>query len=158
MGGDLQWPIRRQQLRRIGESVTAHRRGSGRPHKGIDLFARADTPVYPAASGIVTAVVDGRESKDESLHRAGLFVEIVDDSGRLHRYLHLGSVSVREGAKASLGNPIGKVGAIGASGVEHSRPHVHYELRADVPQSGYGTPIDPLTVLPSLYPERDGVA
>ncbi len=57
----------------------ARRAGSGRPHKGVDLFAEAGSPVLSAAYGRVLRVVDGRTAdpkKQEGLARAGLFVDV----------------------------------------------------------------------------------
>ena len=148
------WPIPLSRLRRVGESVLARRAGSGRPHKGVDLFADADTPVLSAVYGRVLRVVDGRTAdrlKDESLWRAGLFVDVRGIDRRIYRYLHLGSHAVTAGQPIRAGDPIGTVSPSGHSGVEHSEPHVHFEIRAgdfDRDRRVYGEPIDPLVVLP----------
>ena len=148
------WPIPLSRLRRVGESVLARRAGSGRPHKGVDLFADADTPVLSAVYGRVLRVVDGRTAdrlKDESLWRAGLFVDVRGIDRRIYRYLHLGSHAVTAGQPIRAGDPIGTVSPSGQSGVEHSEPHVHFEIRAgdfDRDRRVYGEPIDPLVVLP----------
>lgn len=147
----LVWPIALQDTRRVGESVTARRAGSGRPHKGIDVFADAGTKVLSADYGHVARVVDGRAGDRESLLRAGLFVDVISFYGWVYRYLHLGSAVVREGDLVRAGDPLGTVSAAGQSGVEHSDPHVHFEIRVadwDRLQGDYGDPIDPLTVLP----------
>lgn len=148
------WPIPAGRLRRVGESVMARRAGSGRPHKGVDLFAEAGSPVLSAAYGRVLRVVDGRTAdpkKQEGLARAGLFVDVRALSGWVYRYLHLGSVLVREGEPVRAGQPLGTVSPSGGSGVEHSEPHVHFEIRAadwDRQAGEYGEPVDPLQVLP----------
>ena len=148
------WPIPLGRLRRVGESVMARRAGSGRPHKGVDLFAEAGSPVLSAAYGRVLRVVDGRTAdpkKQEGLARAGLFVDVRALSGWVYRYLHLGSVLVREGEPVRAGQPLGTVSPSGGSGVEHSEPHVHFEIRAadwDRSAGEYGEPVDPLQVLP----------
>lgn len=148
------WPIPAGRLRRVGESVLARRAGSGRPHKGIDLFADADTPVLSAVFGKVLRVIDGRtadKAKNEGLWRAGLFVDVRGLDGRVYRYLHLGSHSVKEGQPLRAGDPLGTVSPSGQSGVEHSDPHVHFEIRAgdwNRKAGDYGEPIDPLKVLP----------
>lgn len=77
----LVWPIALQDTRRVGESVTARRAGSGRPHKGIDVFADAGTKVLSADYGHVARVVDGRAGDRESLLRAGLFVDVISFYG-----------------------------------------------------------------------------
>ena len=148
------WPIPEGRLRRVGESVLARRAGSGGPHKGVDLFADADTPVLSAVYGKVLRVVDGRTAdrvKTESLWRAGLFVDVLGLDKRIYRYLHLGSHAVKPGQPVKAGDPIGTVSPRGQSGVEHSDPHVHFEIRAgdwNRTAGSYGTPLDPLKVLP----------
>ena len=148
------WPIAAGRLRRVGESVLARRAGSGRPHKGVDLFADADTPVLSAVYGKVLRVVDGRtadRATNESLWRAGLFVDVLGLDRRIYRYLHLGSVAVREGEPVPAGHALGTVSPSGQSGVEGSAPHVHFEIRGgdyDRSRRDYGEPIDPLGVLP----------
>ena len=71
----LIWPIAREQLKRVGESVLAIRKAKERPHKGIDLFADEGTEVLTARGGQVLRVVDGRSSTNKGLRRAGLFVD-----------------------------------------------------------------------------------
>jgi len=147
----LVWPIPLALTKRVGESVKAKRAGSGRPHKGIDLFADAGTPVLSADFGHVARVVDGRAGDRDSLVRAGLFVDVLSFDGWVYRYLHLGSADVRTGDLVRAGQPIGTVSVAGQSGVEHSEPHVHFEIRAsdwDRVATDYGEPIDPLSVLP----------
>ena len=112
------WPIPAGRLRRVGESVMARRAGSGRPHKGVDLFAEAGSPVLSAAYGRVLRVVDGRTAdpkKQEGLARAGLFVDVRALSGWVYRYLHLGSVVVREGEPVRAGQPLGTVSPSGST-------------------------------------------
>ena len=148
------WPIPANRLRKVGDSVMARRPGSGRPHKGVDLMAEAGTPVLSAAYGRVLRIVDGRGAdrvKQEGLWRAGLFVDVLGLDKRIYRYLHLGSYSVKEGQPLRAGEPIGTVSPSGQSGVEHSGPHVHFEIRAgdwDRRAGDYGEPVDPLKVLP----------
>lgn len=146
------WPVMFGALRRIGQSVLENR-GNGRPHKGIDLFAPAATPVRAAVAGSVVRVIDGRRSASQSRRDAGLWVDVRDASGRIFRYLHLGSVQpqIKAGAQLAMGDPIGTISTKGQSGVLHSDPHVHFEIRtSDFEQArrDYGEPIDPLTVLP----------
>ena len=148
------WPIALNRLRRVGESVLARRAGSGRPHKGVDLFADADTPVVSAVYGTVLRVIDGRTAdrvKQESLWRAGLFIDVRALNGWIYRYLHLGSSAVTEGQPVRAGvDVLGTVSPAGQSGVEHSDPHIHFEIRQgwDKAKRDYGEPLDPLKVLP----------
>jgi murein DD-endopeptidase MepM/ murein hydrolase activator NlpD len=144
------WPIRRWDVTRIGESLTASRRGSYRPHKGVDLFAKAGTSVVAPVDGVVLRVVDGRQSSLRSQVRAGLFVDLLDTEGRIHRFLHLGSVSVKKDQRVRQGQPLGTVAEAGTSGVNTARPHLHYEIRHGdyaMERADYGAPEDPLPAL-----------
>lgn len=144
------WPIPVGQLLGVHDSVTAHRKGSGRPHKGVDLMAEAGTPVLSATTGRVLRV--GRSP------RAGLFVDVKGRDGRIYRYLHLHdaktdapTAAVRPDQRVQPGDRIGTVGATGESGVYQSQPHLHFEIRAsdwDRTRKDYGPPIDPLSQLP----------
>lgn len=142
-------PIEGQNLTRIGESVTEHRAGSGRAHKGLDLFAPAGSPVLSAVSGKVLRVVDGSTSSRSSGQRAGWFVDILGSDGLIYRYLHLAekpTVRAHQAIRAGT-----QLGTVGMSGIQRSGPHVHFEIRKGDYSSlrrNYGEPVDPLTVLP----------
>lgn len=145
------WPIAAGLLRRVGDSVLPRRAGTGQPHKGIDLFAPAGAEVRAAVYGRVLRVIDGREADSEGRRRAGLFVDVRGLDGKVYRYLHLGSAMVREGEPVRAGQTLGTVSPSGQSGVEHSEPHVHFEIRAadwNRTAGDYGEPVDPLRVLP----------
>ncbi len=149
--GNWLWPITLMELQEIGESVLSHRRGSGRPHKGLDLFAAAGTEVLSASPGRVLRVVNGSRGNTDKQRRAGLFVDVKGADGNVYRYLHLGAAKVKPNQRLRSGEAIGTVAATGHSGVEHSRPHVHFEVRAadyQVSALDYGHPIDPLSLLP----------
>ena len=148
----LVWPIARAHLRRVGESVLADRNGQGRPHKGIDLFADAGTQVFAAQGGQVVRVVDGRQSQSAAQRRAGLFVDVRGNDALIYRYLHLGSARVEAGASIRPGAGIGTVAAPHTSGLAET-PHLHFEVRSgdfDRSKQDYGSPLDPLRLLPSL--------
>jgi len=145
----ISWPIDPRLISRVGESVSLQRRGSGRPHKGIDLFAREGTQVRAATGGVVLRVVDGTATGAKGgLKRAGWFVDIADPMGRVFRYLHLAANPVvKPGQGVSVRQPIG---AVGTSGVERAGTHVHFEIRAsdwDRESRQYGPPLDPLSLL-----------
>lgn len=146
------WPIVPQQLARVGESVLAKRKGKDQPHKGIDLFADTGTEVLTARGGQVIRVVDGRQSKNENLRRAGLFVDVRGADALVYRYLHLGEARVAEGASIKQGTVLGLVAAAHTSGLADA-PHLHFEVRQgdyDRKTKDYGTPVDPLRLLPPL--------
>ena len=151
-GPPVQWPIARKQLTRVGESVLADRNGRGRPHKGIDLFAEAGTEVVAASAGEVIRVVDGRRSGHETRRRAGLFIDVRGRNALVFRYLHLGESRVQPGAVVRPGMVLGTVAPAHTSGLA-SAPHVHFEVRQgdyDPRRRDYGTPVDPLRLLPPL--------
>ena len=151
-GQPVQWPIARPQLKRIGESVLTDRNGHGRPHKGIDLFADAGTEVRSASAGEVLRVVDGRHSGRDAQQRAGLFVDVRGTDALVYRYLHLGESRVQAGAFVNPGTVLGTVAAAHTSGLAGA-PHLHFEVRQgdyDSKRKDYGTPVDPLRLLPPL--------
>lgn len=143
------WPLERAKVRRIGQSVLADRNGQGRPHKGVDLFIEAGTPVTAAQAGRVIRVEDGRTSSSESRKRAGLWIDVEGSDGLVYRYLHLGTADVNKGAHVERGQKLGTVAPPNTSGLGDD-PHLHFEVRrADYTslRGEYGTPIDPLTML-----------
>jgi murein DD-endopeptidase MepM/ murein hydrolase activator NlpD len=151
------WPIPIDRVQEIGQSVSTQRPGTGEPHKGLDIFAAAGTEVRAAASGTVVRVVEGSQGTTQKQRRAGLFVDIEDAGKRIYRYLHLGGVAqkggrrLQAGDKVLAGEPVGTVAPTGQSGVLHSRPHLHFEVRASDysrAEQDYGAPLDPLGVLP----------
>lgn len=149
---NLSWPIARPQLHRVGDSVLADRDGHGRPHKGIDLFAEPGTPVRSAQHGRVLRVVDGRIGSSLSQLRAGLFIDVLGADGRVYRFLHLGQVQVKPGERVNQGDVLGSIAAAHTSGLREA-PHLHFEIRLADVDSGrkdYGTPVDPLRLLPPL--------
>lgn len=148
----VHWPLVPGQLKRVGQSVLADRNGQGRPHKGIDLFADAGTRVLAASAGTVLRVVDGRTSPHAALRRAGLFVDVLARDALVYRYLHLGESRVRPGGVVVPGTVLGTVASANTSGLSQA-PHVHFEVRQgdfDSHRKDYGTPLDPLRLLPPL--------
>lgn len=148
----LLWPIANAQLQRVGDSVLADRNGQGRPHKGIDLFAPAGTSVLAACGGRVLRAIDGRTSPSSAQRRAGLFVDVEDESGLIFRYLHLGTAQVRSGDSVLPGALLGTVASSFTSGLAEA-PHLHFEIRQgdfDRGKKDYGKPVDPRRMLPPL--------
>lgn len=106
--------------------------GDPRFHAGLDLRARAGTPVYAAAEGVVAA--------SEASGAYGNVV-ILDHGGGLRTlYAHHRENLVRSGERVRRGQPIGLVGRSGNA----TGDHLHFEVRWKD-----GT-VDPRTVLPLL--------
>ena len=100
--------------------------GVFRPHLGIDLAARAGTPVYATADGVVsTAGLRGGY---------GLSIALAHSGGMETRYGHLSRLAVWAGQRVRKGEVIGFVGSTGVS----TGPHLHYETRLN------GQAVDPL--------------
>jgi murein DD-endopeptidase MepM/ murein hydrolase activator NlpD len=90
--------------------------GRRRPHPGLDLAARAGTPIVATAHGRVS--VSGRRGG------YGLMVEIDHGHGFRTRYAHASRVLVRPGQPVQRGDTIARVGSTGLA----TGPHVHYEV------------------------------
>lgn len=125
-------------------------------HNGIDIPAPIGTAVLAVTGGEVIFVQDraawqsrpkwveqdGRRVKSQGW-RAGIYVELKQDDGRISRYMHLAAVApgVEVGAKVKRGQVLGSVGR---SGVEQSETHLHFELREPPDDGGrYGAALDP---------------
>lgn len=125
----MQWPIRGEILRRFGPA------GMGERNNGINIGAAAGAQVKAAADGTVAYVGD-------DIVGQGLTVLIVHRDGWRTVYSHLGSATVRDGARVTAGQGIGTVGLTAGDG----RPSIHFEvrqMRGDDPVA-----LDPLSVLP----------
>jgi len=87
-----------------------------RMHWGLDIAARAGTPVFSPADGVV--VIAGRKPG------FGNYIMIAHGNGINTRYGHLAQIIVREGRKVKFGTQIGTVGMSGRA----TGPHLHYEV------------------------------
>lgn len=85
-------------------------------HKGIDLAAPRNTPVYATADGVVT--FSGRSGG------YGNFIKLNHKNGYKTAYAHLNRRAVRDGSTVRKGDLIGYVGSTGAS----TGNHLHYEV------------------------------
>ena len=85
-------------------------------HDGIDFIAPQGTPVYAAADGVVTQVVQSRRGM-------GNTVTIDHGNGYATRYCILGEVTARKG-KIRRGQQVGTVGITTLM----PAPHLHYEV------------------------------
>lgn len=144
------WPIPDLHRQSVGSSVMPNRHG--RAHKGVDIQAPAGAEVLASVGGLVRRVVDGRKSKRPMLRRAGLFVDIRGNDSLTYRYLHLGEVRVTPGSIIKQGEVVGLVAAANTSGLG-DWTHLHFEIRSSDYESAkkdYGSPINPLRLLPAL--------
>ncbi len=91
--------------------------GGGRGHGGTDFAAPMWTPIYAAASGVVTACYE--------FSNYGNTIDITHPDGSMTRYAHqpYGGLAVSCGEWVSQGQRIGAVGSTGWS----TGPHLHFE-------------------------------
>lgn len=122
-------PMRARLLTDFGD-----RRGSVRPHEGMDLIAPKLTPVFAVASGTITWMHDERGGRCCD-------VEVKHDDTWSSRYIHLNNDTpgtddgqgygivedLREGSRVETGQLIGWVGDSGNA--EDAGAHLHFELR-----------------------------
>ena len=105
-------------------------------HKGVDFGTPIGTPVYSAHSGVATVRRGSRS--------AGNYVK-VRGSGITTRYLHLSSISIKNGKYVKAGDRIGYSGNTGYGifdGIEQRvKPHLHFDVY-DHSSGGY---IDPFS-------------
>ncbi len=100
-------------------------------HEGLDFMAETGTPIYAAASGIVTAA--------EKTPDYGNIVKIDHGSGIETRYAHTSRMLVKPGQRVEKGQLIAEVGNTGRS----TGAHLHFEVRLN------GSALDPRRYLSS---------
>jgi murein DD-endopeptidase MepM/ murein hydrolase activator NlpD len=92
-------------------------RSGGRSHKGADMMAAWDEPVYAVESGVVAV---------ENHGIGGKHIWLTGGSGTGYYYAHLNSFAVANGQRVSKGEVIGFNGNSGnAAG---GAPHVHFQI------------------------------
>jgi murein DD-endopeptidase MepM/ murein hydrolase activator NlpD len=116
--GFLRAPL---EFRRISSNFGMRKHpilGNWRQHAGIDYAANAGTPVRSVADGHV--IFAGRRGG------YGNVIDVRHSNGIVTRYAHLRGFasSVRAGARVSIGQTIGNVGATGLA----TAPHLHFEV------------------------------
>lgn len=95
----------------------------GYVHKGLDLCAPTDTPIYCAQDGIV---VEATYTEDYN-QGYGMFMRIKTDDGYLTTYMHCSHVYVPVGMRVHKGDNIARVGSTGDS----TGPHLHFQVEKD---------------------------
>ncbi len=107
-----------------------HPRSGGRRHRGTDVFAPMNQPVYAFTSGVI------QRTGYSGLGGLGLYLR--GDDGNVYFYAHLNSIAPKGGAgnRVTAGELIAYNGATGNA--SRSAPHVHFELHP-----GGGAAINP---------------
>jgi murein DD-endopeptidase MepM/ murein hydrolase activator NlpD len=101
-------------------------RGYKGRHRGVDISAERNTPIYAAESGWVT--YQGRK-----FHGYGKLVIVEHSKAWATFYAHMNDFAVKEGQWVKKGDVIGYVGSTGRS----TGTHLHLEIRYK------NKPIDP---------------
>ena len=89
-------------------------------YNGVDLAAKAGTPVMASAAGTVVVAKSGGYNGGY-----GNYVVIQHGNGSQTLYSHMSTVSTYVGATVVQGQVIGAVGSTGKS----TGPHLHFEIR-----------------------------
>lgn len=105
------------------ETFWYHPWGKSGVHKGIDIFAKMDTPVIAATGGIV--LYNG------TMGQGGNVVLMWGPKWQLHYYAHLSSSSVSMLSYHARGDVIGAVGDTGNA--KGKSPHLHYTIVTLIP-------------------------
>lgn len=106
------WPVRGTILSNYGA------KSNGLFNDGINISASRGTAVKAAENGVVAYA--GNEVKG-----MGNLVIIQHSDGWMTVYAHMDSMAVRRGAKVTVGQKIGTVGATG----KVDKPQLHFEIR-----------------------------
>lgn len=100
-------------------------RSGGRTHKGTDLFAPWNEPMYAVADGVVYTRNGGLGGKT---------IWLVGNNGVAFYYAHLSDWNVSSGQRVTQGQTIGFNGDTGNA--RGGRPHLHFEIHP----GGRGSP------------------
>lgn len=123
--GRFDWPLAGPILARFGPQ------GQGRVNEGINIGARAGTPILAAADGVVAYV--GSE-----IAVYGGLILIKHGSGWITTYGHAEQLLVTRGQAVKRGQVIGRAGETGSA----REPQLHFEIRQG------RRPVNPLDQLP----------
>ena len=97
---------------------------AGHKHKGVDIFAKAGTPVISASKGIV--IYTGVFSL------GGNVVVVLGPAFKTHYYAHLKEIQTHEGSIVNNGTQIGTVGNTGNA--KNTPAHLHYSIGTIIPK------------------------
>jgi len=92
--------------------------GKSGTHKGVDIFAKAGTPLHSSTMGWV--IYTG------TIKMGGNVVLILGPKWRLHYYAHLKDIKTSNFSWSSNGEQIGTVGTSGNA--QGKPPHLHYSI------------------------------
>lgn len=113
------------------------RRGASRSHKGLDVYCKVGTPLYPFLPGIVTGAgyyyqERGRNGqlKMKRFHSGnGKSVKVQTKEGLVFIYIHLSRVDVEIGDGVNYETQLGLSGISGNAQEFPDNPHVHIAIR-----------------------------
>ena len=114
----------------IGSSKTSYDQKAfgapraGHKHKGVDIFAKAGTPVISASNGIV--IYTGVFSL------GGNVVVVLGPAFKTHYYAHLKEIQTHVGSILNNGTHIGTVGNTGNA--KNTPAHLHYSIGTIIPR------------------------
>lgn len=92
--------------------------GKSGVHKGIDIFAKKETPALSATDGVV--IYYGK------FGIGGNVIAVLGPKWKIHYYAHLASTNVSIGQLVSTSQ---RIGAVGDSGNAKGKPpHLHYSV------------------------------
>jgi murein DD-endopeptidase MepM/ murein hydrolase activator NlpD len=121
---------------RYGDVPDPFNKGKMRLHKGVDIKAPAETPIYAPEDGVI--VLAGNEYQGSKAY--GNVIVLETKGGIQTSFSHLHSYKVKEGELVRKGQLLARVGNTGRS----TGPHVHIETYRN------GERVDPMTIWTTL--------
>jgi murein DD-endopeptidase MepM/ murein hydrolase activator NlpD len=135
------WPVEGRVSGRFGnQRVYMLPDGSGTPkspHSGMDIAAKAGTPVRAPAAGVITLA-------EPAFYLEGGTLILDHGHGVSSNFLHLSRIDVRVGERIAQGQVLGAVGASGRA----TGPHLHWGM------NWFKVRIDPLLVLERAHADN----